>query len=1484
MAETTYILTEETPDLQGINTYSTEDTNLVDQYTINSEFNPDTDLIELYVYSQDDTLLQLIGNYTGYKELGNSASAGKDGTSVLYIDPIQDSQTLGYTQGGVQLLYNFLRNISDVSLYVSEISPDRTELKARTLEEVPSLLAAVRELQSRLSTVPYFNEFRLNFLNGTLLIGVNIDIDTDGSILIKLYEPLPVEILTKTNFRLVELVSDSINYSVEAVTEPAAETFPTLRGPNFTSDLDGQSVQPTEFLNYNELYLYPVTSSYYKLLNQVSQSGAEINIDYTDYTNFVHFSSAQERLDNFTYKIGLIQTYESASASIKSQFNTSASLATSGSTVYYENLIKGIVGKFDGYENYLYFESSSFTWPKTTSIRPYTNAAVSSVAATGWYASQSLSASLYDQLNQSSLVYTVPEFIRQDSANAPYSLFLNMLGQHFDNLWIYAKAVTDKYNADNRINYGVSKDLVGEVLKSFGVKLYNSNFSIANLNSLFLGEFYNSGSEQINTFVTASNQPTPDRDILAETYKRIYHNLPYLIKTKGTERGLRALINCFGIPSGSLQVKVYGGTNTLAPTPYYGSSLPTGSKVRLDNTGSIVAGSTLSYYTSIQKDDRKYTQDLNVVEVGFSPSYNIDNYISQSITSSFDLDQYIGDPRYIYQGSYESDTNGNLSKVAYNLLSGSAAYDVNDFVRLIKFFDNQLFKMVRDFVPARDVTTSGIIIKPHVLNRSKVKSAEPTGTRPEYSASIDTAFISASNGGVLSTYSTAFSQSILTPLGEVVKINNTEKERIDGELGGSVLDLYTGSLNQDNPLKGLNPPLLTYDTSGSNGNSPTQGALLWRYTTITNSIGQITGFGVGSVHIHQVSKTGENIQPALTNLSAGDTFTFTIIYDGIEGGSPCGLPITRTLTQTIQSIVYVGASIWRIQFTSNSIERLFSANTGFCDQGITYYNYTDSPVILNPYLATGNFFNSDYNALINNATTVANAANVQKVDYSSNPFVPVNIAAIRANTAERAEVQELLYTSPGLTSGRYTGQQLTGQQVNKYIVGDKSYGKNPVVESTTPYFCIFDYISGFSPEHNQANAVVLSYIVDEEGNLFTPDSPVALPILQQSFPAKSEFEISIQSPSIGGSEATLLGMHSVLRPAARLEPIIFSYTAATYLNPSYSIDSRLQFENDPNLLTYDMRASGTSQTITNLNVGQRTTLVAGTETKDDRGYYNTGTSTYTFAADSEQPVKFTGTFTFAGDGKPSSFGTIPGEADIKFIKSSDGSFNTSTITTLGSKRIVYQDLFNQTVTFSTPFAFGKANEAVRAVVDIVKETTDLSFSSKIISAASLESGSSFVSTATEGYFFATGSLTSTRTVLTGSVALSGKYEKYFTGISGSSSQGFNAVNLRFTVEPGDEIKFNNDENKTYLVIAVETPDQNTSGLLYVTLNGLINRTANKDFFAIRRYVNTSNMLLMNIDKVAGTQNTGILFPEYPSPRLKANYEKIISDLKNKGIL
>jgi surface protein len=51
----------------------------------------------------------------------------------------------------------------------------------------------------------------------------------------------------------------------------------------------------------------------------------------------------------------------------------------------------------------------------------------------------------------------------------------------------------------------------------------------------------------------------PTSDINKEQYKRIYHNLPLLLKKKGSTQGLKDLITTFGVPDTILRVNEFGG-------------------------------------------------------------------------------------------------------------------------------------------------------------------------------------------------------------------------------------------------------------------------------------------------------------------------------------------------------------------------------------------------------------------------------------------------------------------------------------------------------------------------------------------------------------------------------------------------------------------------------------------------------------------------------------------------------------------------------------------------------------------------------------------------------------------------------------------------------------------------------------------------------------------------------------------------------------
>jgi len=1065
MAEIKYTVVQSTLDGVGYENFTEQDRSVVDSFEINSAFDESRDNIELHIYGLDGTLLDSNLNYRGAQQL-----QGAENGANLTIDPERDALAAGYDQGGVKLLYNFLSNISPEEFFIQEISADRTELRVLPVNPIYNSAELVSQLKDIVNRGAYYSEFRLNFGGNDLLIGVNVDLN--NSVLLKLYEPLPAQYSTKSRFTFDEIVSDSVVFEIEAEFTPDAPVYPTLRGANFNIDTGEEKVQPTEYLSYNQLYSYPVTSSLHGVITQLSASGIDLSIDFTEFSNFIHFSSAEQRLKNFNSKMVSLEAY-----------NYSASI----STVYkpqYDSLTKGIIANFDEYERFLYFDSSSKAWPKVNSLRPYENDTAAN--ASSWYTSQLTSASLYDELNESRLIYTVPEFIREDNSNEPYTRFLDMIGQHFDSLWVYSKAMTDKYDADNRLDVGVSKDLIRDVLQSFGVKLYSSNFSVSNLAASYIGEFYQSGSELINSFVTASNQPTPDKDILAETYKRIYHNLPYLIKTKGTERGLRALINCFGIPDSALSIEVYGGSDRT-PENYFAYEYPTASKVRLNNTGSTVSGDTLSQYTSIQKPANIYNQDLHTVEVSFSPSKHINEYILTQLPGNYvtpsnyvspnqgtlayvlnktlHIDQYIGDARNQNASSYI-----DLDSVAELVLSGSNRYDIQDFVRLTKFYDNQVFKMIKDFVPARSNLNTGVVIKPHILDRSKVKTPVPVWTRPEYSASIDTAFTSGSEGGVIpAALNTSYTASFSSLTGSVNKIIKDNSPIFNGELGGSELTVTTQDLNSANTYKSSNQPDITYDVQRSTRGfvlpvgyvdtfaetEPTVEQFIIRYQE--RELGGIPvqyEYDLLDGTIHKTTSNSINLDGDLNNITEiyvlGRTFIVTEIQ---EFSNHYYFKFKKQINVT------------RVSNTS--------------DTAVVFKNYVDKL-----------FYNSEYNVLLNNAVESELSSKFTKVDRTTG-IEPQNLRYILNSTASGADIQDTNYDSLSYTNIRYNGVTDTS---TAYNVADG------IIQHRDSFIVDFAYGGGTYPELPQAGGMKINSLI----------SVRSLDSTTQIFPGQAGFSDAIK--------------------------------------------------------------------------------------------------------------------------------------------------------------------------------------------------------------------------------------------------------------------------------------------------------------------------------------------------------------------------------------
>jgi len=560
-------------------TLSGEDSGLIGSTEETGFISTSGSSVEFGVYDLNNNLLYYNSFYNNWSSTGLGNNVQDNTLSTININPADDVINAGYDTGQVYTTYTFYNNelgSSDANrYYISEISSNRTEIRIdNTNISNESLEILYDEFYAKFNLDATYDYFYLNFGSGNVVIATNVYLDkssADYSILIKLYQPLPNRYNLKTTCYVSSNAADPIAYDISFTQDfGPVDDIVSLQGPNTNLNINSLVNNSTTYQNYDTLTNTVSTSSLNQLQSLLEERGVEINIDYTDYSNFVFFSSAKSRLQNFYTKAKQIEDYNNEIAALDALTQTSSS---SGSLVILQKYISDIITNFDGYEYYLYFESGSKAWPKTNSEPPYTLASTGSAAVLNWYGTdvygapyyggQLYSASLYDDDNQDILTNSIPDYL-QDYDSDQYLTFVKMAGQSFDNIWVYIKSISDKTNTDNRLDYGAPSGIIADILRSFGVNIYTNNFSVDNTYPSLLGigadgQLYPTGSEIINTFVSASYIPITLDDVNKLTYKRLYHNLPYILKKKGTVEGLRALITLFGIPDTILRINEFGG-------------------------------------------------------------------------------------------------------------------------------------------------------------------------------------------------------------------------------------------------------------------------------------------------------------------------------------------------------------------------------------------------------------------------------------------------------------------------------------------------------------------------------------------------------------------------------------------------------------------------------------------------------------------------------------------------------------------------------------------------------------------------------------------------------------------------------------------------------------------------------------------------------------------------------------------------------------
>lgn len=481
------------------------------------------------------------------------------------------------TNGYFKIISNFLLPVFGNPLseknpfFIKEISADRTELKLVLNSD--SLKPEFNNFKELLFSFDFhfiFNFLVLNFYQNEVYKVVNLRFDKNDKrvFYVKLYSSLSDSIEETSNSWFGLEVFDSYVDDVLIERHITESTTKKLKGPNFYINAQMIPSNQTMYKNWNDLLdsdLETTQNILDKLFN--SSKTATLNIDYTNFKNFVFYSKAERRIENFYSKIKLIEDYNNDINDIQNS-DVYSKLKKTQITKRIDKLKEN----FDPFERWLYYQptGSLFTHDANDIITPYPkykdnnkivyNNTNDQIVA-DWYSSSLSHAKEYDLHNYNCLINTVPEYLLLDDSNSVYLTFVEMIGHHFDNLYAYANSLQQIHERDEHPERGFSNDLIYPIAKSFGWELQDIN-SLSNLWN------YKLGTDETGSIVQSNNiDIIPHENQTKNVWRRIVNNLPFLLKTKGTKTSLNALMSIYGIPQTLLSVKEFGGPGLVKTKP-----------------------------------------------------------------------------------------------------------------------------------------------------------------------------------------------------------------------------------------------------------------------------------------------------------------------------------------------------------------------------------------------------------------------------------------------------------------------------------------------------------------------------------------------------------------------------------------------------------------------------------------------------------------------------------------------------------------------------------------------------------------------------------------------------------------------------------------------------------------------------------------------------------------------------------------------------
>ena len=490
--------------------------------------------------------------------------------------------------------------------------------------------------------------------------------DIVESTILKLYNPLPASINENTTLWISKLLTNPLIETI-ILSEQDDIKCPPIKGPNFSVEVDFVVGQSTNYESLDNLILSASVSSSSQLVATYLSSSLietdDLNIQYANvnftsshsgsemsgpgeylWNNFVHFSSAKERVDNFIYKVQLIEKYEQLISSSSNGANSiSENNETERQTIKKQKLIQG----FDGFEKFLYNKSEYTTNHSSSLTWPYNGDRLSSndTIVSNWYDNIIELATEFDKTNVNWVQNNIPQYVVTNGDNESMLLFLSMIGHHFDTLYFYTKSIENSRGLGYKSKNTINDKLLFDILKSMGWDAKNLAADTKLWDYVF-GQ--NADGSQKYISIDENGDEIKSKSAKQRTYevwRRIVNNLPYLLKNKGTRRGIYALMSCYGIPASNLSILEFGGPEITTNTK---------SKLVMDNVTSalkMVSGSLIQ----MEWKDTDKVRKPNTIELFVKPaaasSYQIVSGSGWGIYLSGSTDSNYGQVKFTYSGS-----------------------------------------------------------------------------------------------------------------------------------------------------------------------------------------------------------------------------------------------------------------------------------------------------------------------------------------------------------------------------------------------------------------------------------------------------------------------------------------------------------------------------------------------------------------------------------------------------------------------------------------------------------------------------------------------------------------------------------------------------------------------------------------------------------------------------------------------------------------